>query len=325
MPFGLPELTTAINPTPMFDKSIYGNIQNIFKGSQYTVRIYNGNSSQAIVGLLRNNLKIDMAATWEPTNILGELTSNTQIINSLFKATQFGGLADPTKYGLSSKKVYSHSGYLEIGVEFRVVDWYAEGETLKSAFALLSHVTPVKRDEIGIPGIKEVISAIKGAYSLVLERYGEEGAASFSNLVEAVQNITGNEKIKEGLQEIKEIAGKTLKAAGRGAESFLGDSQFFVAAASPLPVRLKIGNYLERPDMVIENVGVDFSRECTNVGPLYADFDVKLSSRTAVLLDASGESADPDYGFKALSGRSRILRNAGEQPNLSSFSSGVSQ
>jgi len=39
-----------------------------------------------------------------------------------------------------------------------------------------------------------------------------------------------------------------------------------------------IGQYFKNEDMIIEDLSVEFSKEMTSTGPLYADIKLKLSS-----------------------------------------------
>lgn len=326
MALGIPELATHINPTPMFDKGIYrvigskdaGGSQSSNVPVQYLVKIFNKNAGQNVVGILKNNLKLNMDANWDPANILGSLTSNSTILSTLFKSAQLGGIADPTKYGLSSKKIYSSSGYLKVGVDFRVVDWYGDGESTKSAFSMLSHVVPTNRDSLGIPGSAELITKIKNIWrKIVVEKgYGQEGKDAFNRVLDSV-GVEG--QIREGVVNVFETMAKTIKAAGAGAEALYTDQQFFVLASAPLPVTLQIGNYFEHNDMVIDGVDVDFSRECTNSGPLYADFSVNLSSRKSVLIDTDSSSNEPGIGLKSPNQTPRVIRDGRTSINTNSL------
>jgi len=48
---------------------------------------------------------------------------------------------------------------------------------------------------------------------------------------------------------------------------------------SPTTVNVRISNFMNYTNMIVESLDVKFSKEMTKTGPLYADFSLKLSSK----------------------------------------------
>ena len=87
--------------------------------------------------------------------------------------------------------------------------------------------------------------------------------------------------------------GKAMMNSAKYAGEYLSDYGIFRKA--PSQVNVKIGKFFENHDMIIENVSINFSQEMTQEGPLWAEFTVKMSSRT-IIMDMA------DLGFKIYAG-----------------------
>ena len=317
-----PLLTTFIgNPAQNFDSSIYNNILN-GEDSQYRVKITSGQINSEVIGLLTNNLSFNLDAKWEASNILESVVSNFNITKKLYEystmMSQYAGYADPSKIGLSSKKLYQNSGYLDIPINFRVVDWQEDGTTMFSTYVLAAMCLPKR---MGDKSLKDLIISLTGQIFRLIKNEGdgkekqERVLNSWGKLMNKIGSTLGG-SIVEGFNN---LAGADASAIVERFFSMVSDPQFAVLASSPHPVMIEIGNYFKHSDMVIENLGVEFSKQCTSLGPLYVDFSIKASSRKAILLNTDGENSEPELGF-TVKGK-RVINNR-YKSNISSRSDG---
>lgn len=309
------------NPDAMFKAGIYQkNIDPLSKITPYLVTIFSTDTCSVVRGMMTNPLSFNVDAKWDATDIISSVTSN----GALGKLYEFStsvlgaaGVANPSNLGVSSRKIYSSSGYLNITVEFRVVDWQGTGAPKDSAYLLSTMCLPKSNKNMSLTEFvgflgKYVIDKSGNVLRLLTDKFGmsTEDATKVADFVtkgaDAALDIAGGaaKAVTKSVEEgIKSIAPTLAK----GTFSLVDDPQFFVLASSPLPVKVTIGNYFEHNDMVVEGVKTDFSKECTSNGPLYADFSVSLSSRQTILLN---EGADkPSLGLKTGSVK-RVSRKA---------------
>ena len=307
------------NPSQIFADDIYGKISSLSKGpdgkpfkSQYSVSIISKNAT--VVGLLTNNLSLNLAAEWQAAGLLETITSNTPIISKLYPVINtvmnLGGIGDPNSFGVSSKKIYKQSGYLEFEVEFRVIDWQGTGEPVRSAFMLSTMCLPSKDLKFNI---KEVLSGNK-TMKWVMDK-GKMVLNATDNLgtggIKGAINWITNKIQTEGGTENGKLSGfindelETLRT--------IGGEDLYVAAREPGEVAVQIGQYFSRGDMIVTGVNCDFSKSCTDMGPLYADFKLSLSSRHSLILDNDGDS-EPEMGL-IINGQTRRVFMENEQMN----------
>jgi hypothetical protein len=213
-----------------------------------------------------------------------------------------GGTANPNNLGMSSKKIYSSSGYLELDLDFRIVDWKGTGQPLKSAFLLSAMALP--KNKANYTASQVSINTI----DKFIKFFGS--AIADKNMV----NQTSNDLmklIKDTFGIAEEGVIKILNAApgmnGKEITGYLNSPEFFTLASSPLPVTIKIGQYFEHSDMIIETVGTEFSKSMTEFGPLYSDFKIHTSSRQTILLD-DNKPPEQQLGLKSPKKMNRILR-----------------
>jgi hypothetical protein len=301
----IPQNLTSLygNPDQMFSPSVYTNV-TLRSIQQNLIRIYpNPTSTDLLIqGLLTSPFKIGVSAEWESAGILESITSNG-LIGSLYGyATMImgqSGMADPGSLGLSSQKIYKNSGYLEFDVSFRVIDWQGTGDPLLSAFVLSSMCLPTEMTSFnGVQLLNKIKSMGLTTIGKVIEwattslGMSKEHATQLSNAFtsDASGLITGTAK----------IIGKATEGAlnwfpkemGEAANKLASDPQFFVQASSPTPVQILIGTYFSRNDMIAKSVQTEFSKECSQAGPLYADFSISFSSRRALLISDSNLGGD---------------------------------
>ena len=281
--------------TTLFNDSTYRETLD----SRYEIQIWptvaraQGGTDAFIVGMLTSPISISLNANYDTMNI-GSVISNIPIVGDIANAVgpvmQYGiaaaGYADISKTGLFSKKFYTSSGYLFLNPQFRVVDWEGTGKPLSTACGMLNFCLPKRVANIDDAlrklkeGLENVVLAISGlsiedqeGLLNTIQTFGSKGSSFLSNnILSPVLKGTINDP-------------KFIK---RALDNTIRDPEALVISSSPTPVYIKIGDYFEHPDMVIEHVGVNFSKQMTKAGPLYVDFDVQLSSRSAAFIDSLG-------------------------------------
>jgi hypothetical protein len=302
--------SSNLNPTAIFtDKTI-----NEIKSSQYACRIYiNGKddvglkSIGMIEGIVTEPPEISVAAEWNASGMLDMITSNFGLLDTVYKYTSavmgLGGMADMKNLGVSSKKIYTKSGYLEFTLKMRCVDWKGTKVPINACVLLSSLCLPKEISEIGMgEAIGSTTGAVAGAagsgilggIGKVMSALVKDGRLSQQQANDILESITKGTMsvggyLKDGVEGIMSSLGVAGDVAKEAINQTVGDSQFLVVAKSPLPVTIAIGNYFYRKDMIVESVKTTFSKQMTLYGPLYADFDIALSSRKALLLNTKND------------------------------------
>ena len=302
------------NPDQIFSPSIYSNILNS-TSAQNLIRIDSGIGNTIILGLLLQPFKFNVNAEWDSAGILESITSNGMLGNLYDYAKMAwgaSGIADPTNLGLSSMKIYKNSGYLEFDVAFRVIDWRGAGDPLTSAFVLSSLCLPTSQksynaaallgatEDMALDTVGNVIKWLVKVAGKT-ESQAQEIASAFKSDASGIINGIGSftSKMAEGV--IKGLP------KGVGAVTDLAkDPEFFVLASAPTPVRVKIGTYFSRTDLIVKSVSTELSKECTSSGPLYADFTMSFSSRRTML--KADENSSTTLGLVLSSGTPRVTR-----------------
>jgi hypothetical protein len=310
-----PLMTMLGNPGRIMNPDIYSNVlpDKTQDGlSQYVVRLISNDSGNSIRGLLTENLSINTDATWDTIDLVAGLTTNP-FLGTLYKyGTMIGGLsgiANVANTGISTRKIYTKSGYLELDIRFRVVDWQGVGSPVESAFLLTSMCLPKNLKnfnatdavgavaDIGVTQINKIVTFITKALGSSQEDINamtaeiEGGANSTKSFISAI-----SKKLPiEGLE----------KLIPTPITNVFNDPQFLVIASAPSTITVQIGNYFKHNDMIVEGVKCEFSRQATSAGPLFADFSMRVSSRQAILMGITGAETDQDIGLM-VGGRNRV-------------------
>jgi hypothetical protein len=260
-----PSSVRKVDSTGQTDLGPYGILIEPIKS-----RIGSDNVDTGVVGVLKNNVSFSLNAEWETLgldSIIGGMIPFSNVLGNAVRAgdVTFNG-------GLLSEKYFSKSGYLELSPEFRVIDSNDEGIPTKTAMVLFAMSLPKTSEKTTIREFSTVLNAN-------------------SPLNKGINFI--NEKL-EGLSKsefrgIRTVAGAVNEGVNRSVDGDLN------LTSSPKPVTVKIGTFMSLDDMVVESVDVNFSREMTKAGPLYADFTVKLSSMRTIVL-----KKDPEAGLTGI-------------------------
>ena len=261
--------------------------------NNYAIQIipdYNSVTKQtpvAIKGILKNNLQFNMNADYGTIN-LGSVVSNFPKIEELSRILPLapGGISIANA-GMTTRKYYLRSGYLELNPEMRIVDWDGTGEPVKSALLLVALCLPKKNDKTNI-SISDIINMLKKGLSNVADKI-PGGKELYEGLVQGLEDSVAavGDEIGKRSPEVKGGIARGLKEV---------TTSDFMLTSSPGSVKLIVGNFFERDNMIVENVGVNFSKELTEKGPLWVDLSIKMSSKEALTLDVDEQFP---LGFKS--------------------------
>lgn len=306
------------NPGQIFKSEVYNNIlpEDRFESglSQYIVRLTSNDMPNSPVrGLLTENFSINVDAEWDALDIIGGLTSHP-FLSGVYKIgsliSEASGIANVTNTGISTRKVYNKSGYLEIELKFRVVDWRGTGEPVKSAFLLSSMCLPknsknyTAKESIA-EAAKLVPTTIGNTLALISSAMGHSPEET-EKLKTAIG--TDYDKFKNWLYgKVAPLEGVLTKIAPmvQPLIALVKDPQFLVLASAPSTITVEIGNYFHHNDMIVKNVKCDFSKQACSAGPLFVDFNMSVSSRQAILMGVTGATTEQDLGLM-VGGKKRV-------------------
>jgi len=206
-----------------------------------------------------------------------------QKANALLNASDLASVGE----AYASKLHYQRSNYMTINIPIMVVDWDGEGQPLLCAQLLAYYSLPVyignliDMGDAALESIKDYLYTKKQFDVLNMiestQYYAKEAVEGIKNLgkasVDAVDNATGG--------AVTDVSKSTVGQAGsRLGQSVLEDSDDIISLrASPVPLRVQIGEYFDNEDMVLTDINFKFSKEMTKKGPLYANFNLSLSTR----------------------------------------------
>lgn len=235
----------------------------------------------------------------------------------------------------ASRKIYKQSGYLEIGADLRVVNWQDDGQPLQSVLMLsyltlpdpnvgqewidqLLKITEVvgeyaneKIIQPTIEGIKNInenvgnaVDAIDKNLTNVAKQYNrKETYEGIKKTIDNVQTDIAN-AVDKSVNAATDTANRISKTAiYQNVENNIinGLKDYYLLRSSPTTVRLQVGEFFNKSDMILENVSYEFSKEMTRTGPLYVDIKLKLSSRT--ILGSVDDIGIVDIGHRKNNGK----------------------
>jgi hypothetical protein len=264
-------------------------------------RIGSNDPDPILVGLLKGSLGFNINAVWQEMGGLASVMPSLGFIDKAIDAAnstvRFAGGANVGEI-YKSKKVYHKSGYLTIRPSMRVVDWNGKSQPIKAAFLACSYCVPFNNEDyikqleylgVTLSGSSNETISLLGQGLVQTIRLGHNGLNyATENFKDVLTKIDGSGNMAKGFGNIIRNISEDLK------------NDYGTFRAAPSPVQVKIGKYFEHPDMVIEDVAVEFSKEMTRQGPLYVDLTLSLSSRKII---GSGN----DMGFVSPSNTNRFL------------------
>lgn len=226
-----------------------------------------------IIGILQEPIQYQVEGNWD--NIFN-ISDRFDLARKALSFADLGLL----NAGIATRRYYKGGGYLRINPKFRVVDTEGTGIVISMARALMNMALPSMDKELNEDTLRTMFNENKtaivgGAAGAVLD--GGRGAIVGAAAGKAVDSIS-----KKGLKDAAKDAVNAITDPVTTVSEFISYVKSNgILTNSPAPVYVEIGDYFWQ-EFVIENVNAEISREMTVSGPLYADFEVTLSTLEVV-------------------------------------------
>jgi len=226
-----------------------------------------------IYGVLTSELTYSIQSEWEPFQLPPILDLNQY---ADFVVVTGGGEIGAVA---RSQKYWRKSGDIKISPSFRILDVNGDGAAIQFVQALLLMTTAVGSQEV--EGVSELLT--EGSEAVL-----KVGSKLVGLIPDAPPPAPGNEggDSSGGANLLASFssAAKIYGSVGTTAISTLikNASDYGVLRACPPPVDVQIGKVFHHPDMVITDLSVVYSKECTAAGPIYADVTLQLVSRKII-------------------------------------------
>ena len=249
-------LLSKITERSLFDKTSYSKLQNSYDGAySITITFSKDGNVFEVTGLMNEGLSINVSPEYEDLG-MGSVVNNIKLVQAFGDKADsimaFSGIRTKSS-GFVTKKFYDKSGYLELNPSFRVVNWDGSAQPVTESLALLTACLPSRGSTL-----KTKIEGTKlGA------------------------KITKNNAVGKLFQIASGVIGETFESAKSAVGGVVNLDTFGKAAevvGSPPEVTVRISNYFYQENMIIEDLSIEFSKEMTASGPLYADIKLKISS-----------------------------------------------
>ncbi len=222
------------------------------RAQQYAATISNSITIGPVTGILKENLQFSVEANWENIFSLNDQFADVQKFGSAFLGV---GVFNT---GVWTKKFYKGGNYLRINPKMRVVDWDGDNSVISQASTLTDLCLPSYKGGSVEQQVKEVVGKIQ---KITKKNVGQVIKKGFSKVKEEAAQI-----IDEGVGSLASDAGDKITGLIKN-----------IYSNSPQPVRVRISNFFDYV-FIVESVQVEFSKEMTENGPLYADFELVLSA-----------------------------------------------
>lgn len=231
----------------IFDRSVYngktGGLQDINPNFAVSVG--------GIKGTLVEPPDISIPASWSP------LINIDDRIGSLNKFARLAGF-NLFQVGAFTTKFFEKGDYLKLDIKMKSVNWDGKESVIEKAKSLFKLVSPR-----GFYSSGTATNKITQSYKRSERQQNKSDEPVQGNAMEG--DVTVATKIQNGAARI----GNEIKNA------LLSN-----VAGSPPVVTVKIGKYISSPNMVIDNVSVNNSKELLKNGePISAEFSITASSR----------------------------------------------
>ena len=279
------------------------NVKNSFEGNQnnYKIEIIPTEAigSEEInelkfEGYLNNEISFNIPSNWESGGGILDMIPSSKIFETGKKFASTSGKTIANS-GAITRKFYQGSDYLTFNINCRVVDEEANGLIMEKLSSLILFTLPRLSSSIDFITLgKKAIKKLKNSGGNEDDKNKEENSSwniPFTNLTkeEVIKKIkkSANEVLSESqeedVQEIIKSAKDYIKEVGKNIE----------VTEAPPPVSINIGYWFSHQNMVIDDLNITFSKELTKYGPLFADFDISVSSREKMVLEDLGEDEIP--------------------------------
>lgn len=294
----------ALFKKTLFDTSNLINATDNTKGGQHGISLYvtpfgnkksNNRHSLKIDGILKNSIDWSVNANWEninPSSILSSIAGSNPLLEALDTGVDLLFAAGGTSYtntGLFTRKYYKQSGYLSIKPSFRIFDYDNRGTPIQMGLILsslcLATIDPKASMELITPENSPAIQAIGGKVIDTTVGTVTNTAAVIVDTIEG--NKTTGASTKTTIGDFAKNTGEVMKKSLNAAVVGLEGARVSVSNG-PDTVIIEIGNWLRLTDMVVDSVNITYSEQMTDMGPLYADIDIALSSLETMAFNEDG-------------------------------------
>jgi hypothetical protein len=218
-----------------------------------------------INGILKEPLSTSIEASWQTLSlesIIQSIASSNPFLGAIDTAIDFANAAAGSSFinsGIFSRLFYKNSGRMGIAPVMRVFDYNGDGICTRVATVLNSLCIPTNVDTLNL---SEPISRIK--------QLGDDASKAVGFDINKAPRVVQREAqvINQGLDN---IASSTANWSD-----------------SPNPLSIRIGNWLTIREAVLESVQCSFSYECSDNGPIYADFSMKFETIENLAIGTDG-------------------------------------
>lgn len=226
-----------------------------------------GGAQTGFYGILQNNFTYNVQADWEAKLANIDILGTGALGRGAIKAAT----GDLSRSGIFTEKFYQGASYLVINPKFRVVDWDGNGDVMKTAVKVANKLLPLGNNRTVGEQFGDISNFVNKAVPSVGQGIKNAGAKIIDTVVLAGSDL--------GAAANNAALGAMNAALGVGNKLLWGE---------PEPVRVKIGNFFDMNNMILESCSIEFSKEMTKNGPLYADFDVQFSTKLALVKHQTG-------------------------------------
>lgn len=236
---------------------------SLFADGNQVLRESEENLNQIVIdgvrGILKEPLKFSVESDWEPLISLSDRFQTVQTGISFFGGSRLFNT------GIWTKRFWKGGSYLKINPSMRIIDKEGTGNVLRDSRRLL---------DLALPRYKS--NKAKSDSERIMEDISYLAKGAKNVIKKTAENIIEGELLPNS---------ESITNAGKGFGRFIEN----VASSGPKPVRVKVSNFFEKI-FIIESVDVEFSKEMTDLGPLYADLNIVLSSQEVTTKGDTGLS-----------------------------------
>lgn len=272
-----------------------------------------------IIGVLKEPVNFGLASNWISKDQLA-IPWLKDTIAAVGKVTEgYGELLGVGEIGSiwKSKKYWSSSDYLSISGTYVVIDWNGTGDPLKAVRNMARYMTVGDVNADAVTAIKPITTAIsdngmklidKGVevYKSLIKEPKESKPLPHPPALEPNTSMPAISNDNAALDILSTAIGAMADTAKVVGKEVLEDfSDITTLGKSPTPVRIVMGQYFDRSDMVLEKADFKFSKEVSEMGPLSVEITFSATSRKKLGgVDDAGNGEM--IGFKEGTGRSRV-------------------
>jgi len=229
------------------------------------------NDFTPVVGVTQGKVRIGIESEWTSLNY----PAIPKFFNTVSVLAGGGDLGSV----YMSKKLWRKNGYITMSPTFRVIDWNGTGKPLLAALQVSKFCLPGIPSKLAtmINGGEEteidVVDGLSKTASDESKNYKDKMKTKNRN---SIQDLYDKFVTKTLDFTAKSIGGRASTVNRNLVEDF---HDLITLKDAPPPIRIQISNYFYHPDMIITNASFEFSQEVSDVGPLFVDITLDLSTR----------------------------------------------